>query len=501
MSHRLGVGLSPSLRRGLALAGVVALGLSLAASGCRKPRERANTKAQQRVIDEAILADRPTPTVPVGAVLDHKLRLIGVDIDKTQVRPGEGFKVTWYWEAIEAAPEGWKVFVHFEGPGHRTIHDHHPVGELYPISKWEKGQIVKDEQTIMVADNFPNGTARLYVGVFDDDAWRERKQNVRMTVVNRDEVKTTVHGDGRIEVGAVRVGGKSAVAAPTYTAHRLAAPIVLDGRLDDAGWQGVPVTRPFVSPAGKALPASQRADARLAWDDEFLYVAFTCRDSDIWNDRKGRDATLWEQDVVEIYLDPGADGRDYIELQIAPTGELFDALFRERRQPAWQEAARNLNMPGFMARVDAEGSINVRDDGVRDVRWSAEVRIPWREIPGVTGAPAGQTWGLNLYRIGVGGENFMAAWTPVGGDFHNVADFGKITFSASPARPPRRAPPARRPPPGEPVHGAAPSGEPPQGEGPGDEAPGDEPAGEPAGDEAPGEEPAPQEAPGEAPPR
>ena len=35
----------------------------------------------------------------------------------------------------------WKVFVHFESPGRRrTVHDHQPVGELYAMKKWKKGE-------------------------------------------------------------------------------------------------------------------------------------------------------------------------------------------------------------------------------------------------------------------------------------------------------------------------------------------------------------------------
>jgi len=313
-------------RRALA-ALTLALALGLALGACRKPRQRANTKEQQRQIEASVLDEAPTPQHPIGAVLDGKLELIGVDVDKTEARAGQSFKITWYWRCIEPAPGGWKVFVHFEGPGFRTTHDHHPVGELYPIAQWKKGEIIKDEQTIPIADKFPDGTAHVYAGVFDDEAWRERKQNVRMTVSNAEQVKANLTDDGRISAATLRIG-QGAAAAPTHTAPKLAAPIVLDGKLDDAGWQGVTPTRPFVAPNGSALPANQRVDARVAWDDQFLYVGFVCPDSDIVSERTGRDAKLWEQDAVEIYLDPGADGLDYLELQIAPRRG------RSRRRPS-----------------------------------------------------------------------------------------------------------------------------------------------------------------------
>ncbi len=423
---------------------LLALGFAVGSTGCRKPRKRAHTKQQLRQIEASTLDEAPTPQIPIDAVLDDKIRLIGVDLDKTEVKPGQTFEVTWYWESLKAAPGGWKVFVHLEAPGKRSTHDHHPVGELYPIAKWREGEIIKDVQRIQVPGDFPKGTATVYAGIFEEEAWRERKQNVRMKVVNKEATKVPTQADGRIKVASVSLG--KAAPKPRYTAYKLGAPIVLDGKLDDEAWSRIPTTSAFKTPGGGATKPSERTTAKLAWDDQFLYAGFTCPDSDIYNAHKGRDATLWKEDVVELYLDPGRDGRDYVELQVSPTGEIFDAVFASHRSPKWEDAAHKLTLDGMVARVDADGSVNRRGDGVTDKRWTAELRIPWAELPGVSAAPAGGTWAMNLYRIGVHGERFMAAWTPVGGDFHNVSAFGTVTFSkavrgARRARPPAPAAP------------------------------------------------------------
>ena len=41
-----------------------------------------------------------------------------------------------------------------------------------------------------------------------------------------------------------------------------------------------------------------------------------------------RDDTLWKSDVVEVYLDPGGDTKDYVELQFNPKNAIFDAIFK-----------------------------------------------------------------------------------------------------------------------------------------------------------------------------
>ncbi len=420
---------------------VVALALAaLSASGCNKPRKVVLTKQQSEQIQQSILSEAPTPQKPIGAVFDGGIELIGVDLSAATVKAGESFDVTWYWKAGQtSADAGWKLFVHFEAPGkRRTTHDHHAIGELHPIARWEPGQIIKDVQRISVPKDFPNGEAKLYVGVFDEKAYRERQQNVRMTVTNADPSKVVLDGDGRLLGGVITVegstapaAGKKAEAARRHAAPKATGPITIDGKLDEESWRRARPTQPFVQPHGQRLEPRYLTQARMTWDDQHLYVAFVSRDDDIWNDQTGRDATLWKQDVVEIYLDPGEDGRDYVELQVSPTGEIFDAHFSTRRQPDWPEAARRLTLSGMKVAIDAQGSVNSRD-GDADKMWTAEIAIPWAELPGVEGAPAvGATWGVNFYRIDVASPSrggFMGAWAPAGGDFHNTAAFGKVSF-------------------------------------------------------------------------
>jgi hypothetical protein len=208
-----------------------------------------------------------------------------------------------------------------------------------------------------------------------------------------------------------------------YSAYRAAGPITVDGRLDDPGWGAVARLSDFVVPQdGAALSDERRPEAKITFDDRFLYVAFTNPDIDIRSEFEGRDSELWKADVVEIYLDPGADGRDYLELQVAPTGEIFDAKFTTRRLPKWEEAAPAFTID-LEARVVIDGTLNA--DGA-DRSWTVEVAIPFEQIPGAGKAPAnGTSWSVNLYRLD---QTFHAAWAPIGGDYHNLPEFGRLTF-------------------------------------------------------------------------
>jgi len=430
------------------LAFLLGLAVMLSVAGCRGPRMRALTKEQERLVSESILTTAPTPQVPIDAVFDDKLRLIGVDLDKKEVRPGESLTVTWYWESLAEAPGDWKLFVHFEGKGRREPFDHDPLGELMPIKNLKPGQIIKDVQVMRVPGDFPEGEVRIWTGVFDVEALRERQQDKRMLLSNADALKVPHEPNGRLLAAVVDVsknaksensdGDKTDGAArPTppkpdrkarrYTAFKAPGPIVVDGKFDDAGWSGVPRVSDFVVPQdGAAIADDRRPEARITWDDANLYVAFFNPDSDIHNDLVGRDSKLWEQDVIEIYLDPGADGQDYLELQVAPTGEIFDAKFATRRTPDWTEAAPAFTID-MIAKVAIDGTLNA--DGV-DKSWSVEVAIPFAQIPGAGGPPAADAvWSINLYRLD---QSFHAAWAPVGNDYHNLSGFGRVVFTPSP---------------------------------------------------------------------
>ena len=51
----------------------------------------------------------------MGAIIEDQVRLIGYDIDKTEVKAGDEFVVTYYIEALAEVMADNMVFVHFQG--------------------------------------------------------------------------------------------------------------------------------------------------------------------------------------------------------------------------------------------------------------------------------------------------------------------------------------------------------------------------------------------------
>jgi hypothetical protein len=120
-----------------------------------------------------VILDAPRKTQhPVGAIYDHKIELIGYDLELPRgdhVGAGESFVVRWHWRAIDRVPGSWQVFVHMERGPSRLNGDHEPVDGKYPVRMWQKGDIVLDEQKLTVPAHFAPGDYPIFVGFWAGD--------------------------------------------------------------------------------------------------------------------------------------------------------------------------------------------------------------------------------------------------------------------------------------------------------------------------------------------
>lgn len=437
------------MRRLVILGTLCAMALAM---GCKKPRKFVRTKQQQQRVEDAVLSAAPAPRFKVDANFDDTIKLIGVDIDPKLPQPGGKITVHFYWEVMaELSSDGdWMIFVHVEGPvagggPARVIADHYAVEDgpggagLYPPKEWKKGQIIKDTKTIDLVDpkgrKLGPGIVKIHAGLFDMEAYRNKQQDVRL------KVKTAPEHDGnhRVVAAAFQVGTggpkpappAKPFKAPELDVRKAVGPITIDGKLDEASWKGAVMTAAFGKYDGKPLPAALRTQMKVLWDDEALYVGFFVRDSQPTSSFTKRDETLWEEDVVEVYLDPDSDGKNYVEMQVSPKNVIFDALFTSHREPKPDVASR-WNLAGLQTAIHVGPLPGRQPIG----GWTVEMRIPYA---GLTAAKAtvpkvGTKWKANFFRIEKlkkGKE--LAAWSPPGGDFHNLAKAGFLNFVDMPA--------------------------------------------------------------------
>ncbi len=232
------------------------------------------------------------------------------------------------------------------------------------------------------------------------------------------------------------VGLLLALSLPTYNCYRTVDPIVIDGVLNERTWRRVPAIEFVLWNGGKPKKATK---AWLAWDDENLYLAFDVDDDDIQCTFVKRDENLWEEEVVELFVDADGDGTDYLEFEWNALGACVDLILPKppsvRRSTL--EGEKAWDAKGMRWKARAIGTIGYALD--RDAGWQLEVAIPLKLFIDAPNVPPkdGDVWRINLYRIErpKGEKPEFSCWSPVLGrrpNYHKPERFGKLIFRRSP---------------------------------------------------------------------
>jgi hypothetical protein len=204
----------------------------------------------------------------------------------------------------------------------------------------------------------------------------------------------------------------------------------LRGTLDEASWSRVPAVA--LRRAQDGADPLQATRVRMAYDVGALLLRFDCDDRDIWATHSRRDAPLWEEEVVELFVAPGEnDPSDYVEIEINPLGAIFDARVTNpegRRESMRVDAT--WNAVGLVAVVGRRSPQT----------WSAEIEIPWSDLCG--GAPP-RVWRANFFRIERprDGNHEFSCWSPTFADppdFHKPRYFGRLVLGGPGPRLPEK---------------------------------------------------------------
>jgi hypothetical protein len=185
-------------------------------------------------------------------------------------------------------------------------------------------------------------------------------------------------------------------------------------------------------------PAPYETRFRALWSPAGLFVRFDADDPSPWHTMTRRDEHLWEEEVVEIFLDPDRSGRDYYELEINPGNVVCD--LRMIQASPWK-GEFEWDLAGLETRV------HTRTDAGWTTGWTATAFLPW---PGLRALPsaakvavppkAGDRWRFNVFRVERPGGpkapekgGVSVAWSPPAGkSFHEPAAFRDLVFSGTP---------------------------------------------------------------------
>lgn len=185
-------------------------------------------------------------------------------------------------------------------------------------------------------------------------------------------------------------------------------------------------------------PAPYTTDFAALWASDALYLRFDARDPSPWHTMTKRDEHLWEEEVVEAFLDLDRSGRNYAELEISPGNVVCDVRMvtpypNKKYDLTW-------NLEGLETRV-----VPLKDETGGTIGWTALARLPWTGFRTLASAErialpprAGDRWRFNVFRVERPGGHgtpeagaVEVAWSdPRSPSFHVPASFRDLVFAA-----------------------------------------------------------------------
>ncbi len=108
------------------------------------------------------------PTLPLNIPFAEGITLRGADLPATAVA-GTTIPLTFYWQAAATPPQDYTVFVQLLDGRRQMIAsaDAPPVGNFYPTSLWQAGDVVDDQHWLSVPADLPPGRYPLLIGWYE----------------------------------------------------------------------------------------------------------------------------------------------------------------------------------------------------------------------------------------------------------------------------------------------------------------------------------------------
>ena len=197
--------------------------------------------------------------------------------------------------------------------------------------------------------------------------------------------------------------------------------VALDGKLDDAFWEGLPEYALADAATGKT-PAA-KTSFRVAWAGNALYFGIRCNDPDMQHlyisTKDNGDANVFNGDNIELLIETQV--HSYYQIAVSPAGAVMNMDRKDGKfNSLWSSG------------VEAKAH---RGDGF----WSLELRVPVAgenaetidALNGIAGAKPTDAapWHFNLGRQRIrGAERELSSFSPAGKPtFHELMKFGPLT--------------------------------------------------------------------------
>ncbi|NLZ64386.1 MAG: DUF4838 domain-containing protein [Lentisphaerae bacterium] len=191
--------------------------------------------------------------------------------------------------------------------------------------------------------------------------------------------------------------------------------IVIDGMLSEAAWKQFP---PLVLLPFKAETLIDQTRFYCRQDAENFYFAVECEEPNtdrmLASERKFDDPKLWQDNSIEIFLNPDGSRKKHYQIIINNFGNVTDGAHQPGSADwSWNAGAecKTAVVPGKM--------------------WTLEVRIPRSSMEAAQDKLVANFSRNQSIRDET--ATIRSCWSPYAKGFHNVENYGSLLFTAPPA--------------------------------------------------------------------
>jgi hypothetical protein len=389
-------------------------------------------KIDHKLIASNLLTEVPANLTHLDVSVGGRVEYVGNATVSAILIPGQSARISHVWRVLIPPGPGWRVFAQLRGdPGTADFMnlDASDMELGHPVETWRAGEIISDPYDFTLRPDWKSKTATLYVGLIRVGG---HQLGDRMRAVGP-AVK-----DDAIVAKEYQVDLSKAPPPPgtVYLPHA-AGPITIDGIGTEAGY-GLAILSPdFATAEGSGDPVG-KANAKVTWDEQALYIFVTIQDTDIVSRYTKHDEDLYKDDAIELFIDADSNRRGYVELQVSPANVTFDKW--------WPQTRAQENLADMSYESNMQTAVKLRGTvapGDTDQGWDVEIAIPWAAVKGKDDAMrvnlpphVGDRWRMNIVRTNqrTGGthqaEGGASSWNRITvSDFHAMDRMMTVVFA------------------------------------------------------------------------
>jgi hypothetical protein len=207
-------------------------------------------------------------------------------------------------------------------------------------------------------------------------------------------------------------------AEKVYNVPQVEKTPAINGNLNDKCWENTPESGPFQ--IFKSTQKTSTTKFKICRDSSWLYFGITCQNANMKDvELKNRDynGPIHEDDSVEIFLDPGTEGRLYYHFLLNFGNIRADRMLtvNKGQDLSWRipwRSAVQVDKNGWTAEIAVPLSIMINYGDLADAKFN----ICRNQVN-----PIYDTMGLKVYQ-----KREWSSWSPVKNRFHEPESFGQL---------------------------------------------------------------------------